>query len=56
MDTFASHHPHKAHPRAVRPRTQGRGFDMPFIQGATVALPVSLLLWLVLIWTAVRFF
>jgi hypothetical protein len=56
MDTFATHNPHKVQSRAVRPRTLGRGFDMPFIQGATIALAVSLLLWLILIWTAVRFF
>jgi hypothetical protein len=53
MDAFATHHPHKVH---LRLRTLGRGVDVPFVQGATVALPVSLLLWLVLIWTDVRFF
>ena len=53
MDAFATHHPHKVH---LRPRTLGRGIDVPFVQGTMAALPVSLLLWIVLIWTAVRFF
>lgn len=43
----------------INPQPTGRSMprrssDLPFIQGAAFALPVSLILWLVLILTAIR--
>lgn len=56
MATIAPHHAHRRHSRPVRARTLARESDLRFIKGATVALPFSLLLWLLLIWTAVQVF
>lgn len=56
MDTLTPRYPHRIHARAVRPRPPARGFDAPFVRGASVALPASLLLWLAIIWAVTRLF